>query len=343
MAFAMNTEAQLTFFNKVYGPSHPDTLRAKALQAAGVTFETTLYAIVAKFQGQTHQVQLTTGTTSLIKGQVDAVVADLNKKKIATWLWDLSEIVNATPLPSSIMVHGTDPSTNVIVLIKAIRTVTGLGLADAKKMAEGILAGGLQILDFQSKEHAASALGVLKNAGALVDGPVVTTPEKLAELKKKVAQSSELLIKIGQVGQAAGAAAQATGTFAAAVQPLVTPKPVPQVIHLKDALAIGQKVHGTSSGSVYHCIAVGEHIKVAARLYQGGSISIRAEWTDDPKSDIKKLEEAGMGLKGKYGSIHFDAQGVPLQRVIGAFLMGTGIVWKSVVTNGADLVIAEKV
>ena len=32
-------------------------------------------------------------------------------------------------------------------------------------------------------------------------------------------------------------------------------------------------------------------------------------------------------------------QDVPLQRVIGAFLVGTGINWKAVVTNGAELVI----
>jgi hypothetical protein len=32
---------------------------------------------------------------------------------------------------------------------------------------------------------------------------------------------------------------------------------------------------------------------------------------------------------------------VPLQRVIGAFLLGTGIEWQQVVTKGADLVIGE--
>lgn len=120
-----------------------------------------------------------------------------------------------------------------------------------------------------------------------------------------------------------------------------TEKPVPSVIHLKDAKALGQQVHGTSTGSVYYTIALSEHVKVAARLYKSGSISIRAEWTDTPTDELAKLSAAGVGMKGNYGSIHFDASGVPIERVVGAFLVGTGIKWKSVIMSGADLVIGE--
>jgi hypothetical protein len=46
-------------------------------------------------------------------------------------------------------------------------------------------------------------------------------------------------------------------------------------------------------------------------------------------------------MKPNYASVHFGAEGVPLQRVIGAFLVGTGINWKAAVMNGSDLVIGD--
>jgi len=137
---------------------------------------------------------------------------------------------------------------------------------------------------------------------------------------------------------AAKKAAEAMGNLGQAFGAV---KPVDKVIDLKSAKALGQKVHGTSQGSVYYCIAVAEHVKVAARIAKGGGISIRAEWTDTPTADLKKLEESNMQLKGNYGSMHFDAGEVPLPRVIGALLVGTGIKWQAAVMNGADLVIGN--
>jgi len=118
------------------------------------------------------------------------------------------------------------------------------------------------------------------------------------------------------------------------------PKPVSQVIDLKDAKAIGQKVHGTSLGSVYHVIALTEKVKVAARLNATGAISLRAEWTGEAADAQKKLAHIGMSMKSGYASWHLDAAGVPFARVIGAFLLDTGIVWDQSIKSSADLVIS---
>jgi hypothetical protein len=239
MPVTISSEAQLVFFNKVFGATHPVTVKAKGLLSQGVAFEVSLYNVKATAKGKSVQVNLTYGTTALMKGTADTVVLSQNKKLIKDWIGGLYNSLDIKPVAQSAVV----PPQSVVA---------------------------------------------------------PTTP----------------------------------GPYSWA-------KPVDAVIDLKEAKALGQKVHGTSTGSVYHTVAFTDHVKVAARLYKTGSISIRAEWTDNPVNDLKLLADAGLQMKPTYGSIHFDAQDVPLPRVIGAFLLGTGIEWTQVVTKAADLVIAE--
>lgn len=329
MALQVSSDAQLVFFNKVFGSTAATTNRVKALLSHGVTFEVSLYSIRAYSGSKTplSVVQLTTGSTSLIKGTVDQMVALQNRKAIEQWVANLYQeqgapaVVKPAPvvLPQTLVsvtalgLTDTDPKPNFISLIKAIREVTGDSLAVAKTKAESLLAG----VDV--------AFGVYKT---------------LEEAKIKTHQLQGLVkVALGGVE-----ALKVSAVPHSVVGPYSwdKTKPVDKVIDLKDAAALGQKVHGTSTGSVYHTIALTDKVKVAARLYKSGSISIRAEWTDSPTEELKKLAEAGVQMKPTYGSIHFDAQDVPLQRVIGAFLVGTGIQWKAAVMNGAELVIGEK-
>lgn len=313
MAFKISADGQTVFFSKVFGDTHVVTTQAKSLVASGVKFALGLYDIRASYNGEESQVTLTYGTTALMKQQAIPSIYALNAKIIAEWIAKLETELAVIPVqpvfpPAKVVVKLTpNGNPNLIQLIKAIRTVTGLGLYEAKIAGEQVKAGETVPLSVVSMtaEGALKAFTGVSGVDCYVSVPADYVPAIVAP---------------------------------------VAAKPVATVIKLKDALALGQQVHGTSTGSVYYCVALTDHVKVAARLFKSGSISIRAEWTDNPSNDLQKLEAAGLVLKPAqgYGSIHFDAGEVPMQRVVGAFLVGTGINWKSAVMNGAELVIGEQ-
>ncbi len=92
--------------------------------------------------------------------------------------------------------------------------------------------------------------------------------------------------------------------------------PVP----LKDAVALGQSVRGTSSGSVYRVAALGERAKMAVRL-KVEALSVRVEGALNA-TEKAALQEMGFGhgtaTGGQdYWSSHFPLNGVPAERVLG--------------------------
>jgi len=341
MAFKVSADAQTIFFTKVFGSNHPVVAKVKALVSHGITFEVDLYTVTAKSKTTIPtMVKLTIGTSALMKGLATPPVYTQNAKLISEWVQKLFQdngspldITNKPiPVVDVTVTVGLAPNglPNLIQLIKAIRTVTGLGLYEAKLLGEKVQNGELINLAVVGMTGVAAQKTL--NAVNGINSAMTVAPY-LANVQKAAEAAAESFAGVGEAAKVLGAAMKAM--------------PVPAVIKLKDAKALGQQVHGTSSGSVYYCIAYTDHVKVAARLYKSGSISIRAEWDGQPdkvKEELKKLEEGGIQMKSSqgYGSIHFDATDVPLQRVIGAFLVGTGINWKAAVMNGAELVIAEK-
>jgi ribosomal protein L7/L12 len=346
MAFTLSPDAQLVFFTKVFGAAHPVAVQAKALVDAGVKFEVSMYTVKAQAPGKKlPQVSLTYGTTSLMKGTVDQVFMAQNKTLIETWLNDVAlkmGILVGSGVPKEVsgdtyttavtpvpfvdtpptkwkLVLTDMPALSKLKTIKAVMGITGKSLLEAKNLVEAGLP--VTVAKDEKEVHAWSNSTALTEAGA----ETMVLPVGSENIPDVLAPKPFTV----------------TGpAFTPSPQPFLT-QPVAKVIHLKEAKALGQKVHGTSTGSVYHCIAYTDHVKVAARISKGGSISIRAEWTDSPKADLKKLEESGVQMKPSYASMHFGAEGVPLQRVIGAFLVGTGIKWTAAVMNGSDLVIGE--
>lgn len=115
----------------------------------------------------------------------------------------------------------------------------------------------------------------------------------------------------------------------------VKPKPTKDVVKLKDARAISQRVHGTSSGSVYRVAAVGL-VNIAIRE-QTGTVSVRAEFQQKPSSDIvSKLTDIGFsgGGSGAYWSMHIGlTNGAPTMRVVGSILLGAGIEFDQIATT----------
>jgi hypothetical protein len=117
----------------------------------------------------------------------------------------------------------------------------------------------------------------------------------------------------------------------------------PGVVELREAQVLGQKVRGTSSQSVYHTVAVSGRVKLAARITQGGSISLRVECENPTADELKALgasEMQAQAQEGKpYWSVHFNYSGAPVERVIGAFIFGLGVSFDDQIKNGKELVI----
>lgn len=120
---------------------------------------------------------------------------------------------------------------------------------------------------------------------------------------------------------------------------VVSEKPVPDVLPLREAKAIRQKVFGTSEGSVYTTVAIGP-VNMAVRV-TSGKASIRAEYPDS-KSDhaevTKQLVALGFSDNGKYLSMHIVLSGVPAERVIGSMLYAAGVQFNSIATSKEDFV-----
>lgn len=126
------------------------------------------------------------------------------------------------------------------------------------------------------------------------------------------------------------------------LQPLSQPpkpkaKPTASIVKLQDAQAIGQKVLGTSSGSIYTVMALSERVKLAARI-NGQALSIRAEFNNATDAEKEALLKVGMKATGKdYYSVHMDAQSVPVGRIVGAFLMDCEITFNEQIHNIKEL------
>jgi|PlaIllAssembly_1097288.scaffolds.fasta_scaffold00037_9 hypothetical protein len=108
------------------------------------------------------------------------------------------------------------------------------------------------------------------------------------------------------------------------------PEPSNDVIPLRDACAMYQRVKGTSSGSVYVAVALTDKLKIAVRV-EGVQLSVRAEGAAlDDALTVAKLTDQGLSLKAKpdfkYMSGHYPCTvEAPANKVLGAILLGCGI------------------
>ena len=115
----------------------------------------------------------------------------------------------------------------------------------------------------------------------------------------------------------------------------VTDTPVP----LAQASKLMQPVTGTSGGSVYNVIALGEHAKVAVRIKKDNDVAIRVvPLTSTGKSACVSagLDEKG---NGTHYSIHLHPDSKALvNKCVGAVLFAMDLDWSGVIGNMSDLV-----
>ena len=344
MALKVNADAQLIFFDKVFGLGHPTTAKVQGLISLGVKFEVGLFNLTAKMAGQSYQMNLTKGSTAFMKGSVDGFALTQNQKLVTDWVNGLIEAatkakLTPTSAPTmklkpespvqpvqssaadsfSVVLTGAKPEMNLIIAIKAARKLLGVGLKPAKDMIEAVQAGKVVVFSAGSTQSVAE------------------------EFVNVLAEADVIALAMPDTAVGAFLAGKPLMEQAAAwVPPVGKPKPTSGVIHLRDAKAVGQKVHGTSHGSVYHCIALNERIRVAARVFSGGQISVRAEWDNATPSELERLKEAGFSMKGAYASIHLNSENVPHARVIGSFIIGLGIEWQDALFNASSIVVEGK-
>lgn len=192
--------------------------------------------------------------------------------------------------------YGLSSPQLAIPVLKAIREIAECDLATAKAMTDQVQATGVSVLvkTFTDKKEAVAAWIKLTQAGA--------KSEIFDALHNKITPAA-LNPALGQTELFQGELGKPSS------------KPVAGTIQLRDAKAVGQKVHGTSGGSVYHTVAYNNRVKLAARIYKAtGTVSLRAEWLGATPDELKHLSDAGLTMKSDYASMHLQLGEVPMGR-----------------------------
>jgi hypothetical protein len=125
---------------------------------------------------------------------------------------------------------------------------------------------------------------------------------------------------------------------------IVAPADFNQVVPLREATKMYQKVRGTSSGSVYIVVALNDSLRVAARII-GTNLAVRVEPAGSNSFhpvDINRLKAQSLDYKQTYASGHFECGKVSAARTLGAILVGLGIVFDTPLPSVELVVAASK-
>lgn len=206
-------------------------------------------------------------------------------KKAYNLMPEVSEQVNwAKTYDETMAAYHQNGGTNKVAAIKVLRNITGMSLKEAKDKVEAWID--------QEKE----AAGPMPDTGVSFDPETET-------------------ITIDDDGEEPAYHAEFDKGYAS-----ITDTPV----NLSAATKLHQPVTGTSGGSIYHVIALGDDAKVAARI-KGTSVAIRVLPGTDKGRAACNL--AGLDSKtGGHWSIHLhpDTQ-LLVKKCIGAVLFAMGL------------------
>lgn len=371
MGITVSPEVQLIFFEKLFSEQPQVVTAVKQLIQSGVKFEQAFFTVKASFNGKLVQQTTTASTNNLVKGTAAAPVVMANRMLVMIFLhgiwqeamkgqdcpFELPQL--ATPdekkppflnLPSKPVAEKTfnlllsHINTNKIDAIKKIREIFNLGLKDAKDVADAIPVLVLQGVSKEDFHLLANAVSGYMQVVATETLETLSLPHLMGQMKDGF--SYYKVVNGLKTGDADAHEETAVQMFPPAVPKVAktAAKPIDKTIALKDASAIGQRVHGTSGGSVYHCIAIGDRVKVAAKILQNGStknVSIRIEANKPTAHELTKIKQSGISWKGDYGSLHLSVGDSSLGRAIGAFLMGMELKFNEKVETVDQLIINQ--
>jgi hypothetical protein len=110
------------------------------------------------------------------------------------------------------------------------------------------------------------------------------------------------------------------------------------LVKLSEATKLYQPVRGTDADSIYHAVAIGEKLNVAARIKKDHAVTIRVEGAalqDDSMVKLKyNLVNAGLTSKDTHCSIHLSTASDDLTRKsIGAMIFAIGYPFKEIATD----------
>jgi hypothetical protein len=346
MVVKLNIASQLKFFYDVLGKEFTDA-NVKPLVEQGTVINVEFTRLTATVAGTKQQLDLPASTTVLMKGAASPELATMASVKIKEWIGTLHKIAHQGTAHATLaaggptmVTFGGGGSGGIAAGGGGAAGTAGTGGSGTMGAAGG--GGGV----WGTGVASGSAPNVTVNVQ--VEPAAPAEPDYLVELAKATGLSADVVdtlkTQLGHAPMGADtkellkhAALHAEPFVAKTVEPPPAPKKKPakpttksvSVINLRDATDIGQRVNGTSAGSVYTVIALNDTVKIAARV-MGVKISIRAEFSK-PEYDNELNSLASMGLSlsngphGSYMSAHMQADDCSPGRVIGAFLFDCGI------------------
>lgn len=351
----MTPDSQKVFFVQVFGSASGVVKAVEVLNKTGVDFEVTLYALKASIKGAPLPPQtLTVSTSALMKNQASQIMTEQNHFLVKSWLANLWKVVpvqlgKQNTYLGSLPFHFHDPSEAVTV---SVAPTTGFTTNDVKLFAVGLTSKGPNIIA-TIKAVRKFTNWQLKEAKDYVDNIDYSYPKALL-INIDGGQISAIFEGLAQEGVTCVSVPMEiyknTGfdTVALPVQAASQPKPaknIPtgEVIPLRMAMAVGQKVKGTSPTSIYHTIAVNDRVKVAAKISKYGELAFRVECIHPTPMEMSKVKQAvdwktAVKSGGAYGSKHMSAGDIPIARVVGAFLLGFGVQFDDQITYEGQLV-----
>lgn len=113
-------------------------------------------------------------------------------------------------------------------------------------------------------------------------------------------------------------------------------KPLAGKVHLRDADALLQKVHGTDQSSTYYTVALSDRVNVAARIKKK-TLSLRLEGKLSKEDEVRASTAGFQKASAGHMSMHVDCQQVPPVAVIGGMLFRLGVSFQQIVTNEAEI------
>jgi len=204
--------------------------------------------------------------------------------------------------------HGSKNG-NKVAAIKEYRNLTGCSLKAAKDMVENWI---------DAEELAAGAMPIAEDIiddVLPVDGEGHTETHDFTKVMEDMKMTQQTVYNVELDLKAT---------------------PVP----LKEATKLNQPVCGTSGGSIYHVVAIGQNCVVAARIRSNNEIALRAELRCKPNSEDGMKVKSGLqfaGLEKKNGghfSLHLEPEDFAMvKRSIGSTIMAMSIPFWGVSTD----------
>ena len=321
-----------------------------ALCEHGYVFEKTYYNLKAKNpDGQLFSLTLPVATPNLVAHANPAVKAAA-KKIITGWLVGLMEKLPAVVSPADdegfVEVESPEPPlTQSVFWIKWYRDTKKVGLKEAKAAYDAKMAeiNAAKVLIEGSIEPPITSATKVKWIKWYREQTGASMPDAIKAFEAKHAAIVKAGPEINPVASEAKPVevdiAPPKPTTPKGFTPMPTakpePKPTMKVIDLKDAVALGQPVKGTSDSSVYKVVAIaeGETMKIAARQDSPGNLSLRIELSKSSPELVGRIKQAGFSWKGNYGSVHCTLGQVPRARVLGAMLFSLNVKFDRMINN----------